>query len=77
MYATPVIYPTSSIPQSFQWAIFANPMTSIIEAFRYAYLGVGSVDILPLLYSFGFMVVLVMIGVTLFNRVETTFMDTV
>lgn len=77
MYATPVIYPTSSIPQSFRWTIFANPMTSIIEAFRYAYLGVGSVNMAQLLYSFGFMVVFVLIGITIFNRVEATFMDTV
>ncbi len=42
MYATPVIYPVSSIPERFQWIILANPMTPIVEAFRYAYLGAGS-----------------------------------
>src|SRR6266542_4322104 len=45
MYATPVIYPVSSIPERFQWIILANPMTPILEAFRYAYLGAGLVDI--------------------------------
>ncbi len=77
MYATPVIYPVSSIPARFQWIILANPMTPIIEAFRYAFLGAGETNINYLLYSFGFMVVVVVIGSVIFNRVEQTFMDTV
>ena len=44
MYATPVIYPVSSIPARFQVLIQANPMTPIVEAFRYAFLGAGSVN---------------------------------
>ena len=77
MYATPVIYPVSSIPERFQWIILANPMTPIVEAFRYAFLGAGTVDTAHLLYSFGFMVVVVTLGSIIFNRVEQTFMDTV
>jgi lipopolysaccharide transport system permease protein len=77
MYATPVIYPVSSIPIRFQWIIQANPMTPIIEAFRYAFLGAGTVNINGLLYSFGFMLVVVILGTIIFNRVEQTFMDTV
>ncbi len=77
MYATPVIYPVSSIPAPYQWIIQANPMTSIIEAFRFAYLGAGAVNINNLLYSFGFMVTVVIVGSIIFNRVEQTFMDTV
>ena len=77
MYATPVIYPVSSIPARFQWIILANPMTPIVEAFRYGFLGAGTVDINHLLYSFGFMVVVVTLGSIIFNRVEQTFMDTV
>lgn len=77
MYATPVIYPVSSIPERFQWVILANPMTPIIEAFRYAFLGVGTVNLTHLLYSFGFMLVVVFLGSMIFNRVEQTFMDTV
>ena len=77
MYATPVIYPVSSIPERFQWIILANPMTPIVEAFRYAFLGAGTVDTGHLLYSFGFMVVVVTLGSIIFNRVEQTFMDTV
>ena len=77
MYATPVIYPASSIPEQFQPLIRLNPMTSIVEAFRYAFLGAGSVRPLDLLYSFGFMLAVVFIGSIIFNRVEQTFMDTV
>ncbi len=77
MYATPVIYPSSTIPERFQWIIKLNPMTPIIETFRYAFLGAGSIHPLDLLYSFGFMLVILSIGVVMFNRVEATFMDTV
>ena len=77
MYATPVIYPLNSIPERFKWLILANPASSIIEAFRYAFLGAGSLSLPRLLYSFGFMLVILLLGVLMFNRVESTFMDTV
>ena len=77
MYATPVIYPVSSIPEKYRIFVLANPMAPIIEAFRYAFLGAGSVNGLHLAYSFGFMVVVMAIGTIIFNRVEQTFMDTV
>lgn len=77
MYATPVIYPVSSIPERFQPLILANPMTPVVETFRYAFLGAGTVDAAHLLYSFVFMCVIVLVGVLIFNRVEQTFMDTV
>ena len=77
MYATPIIYPLSSIPEKYQLFIIANPMTAIVEAFRYSFLGSGSINPIHLIYSFVFMLVTLMIGILLFNRVETTFMDTV
>ena len=77
MYATPVIYPVSSIPEQYQWIVLANPMTSIVEAFRFAFLGAGDANTMHLLYSFGFMLVVVILGIIIFNRVEQTFMDTV
>jgi lipopolysaccharide transport system permease protein len=52
-------------------------MTPIVEAFRYAYLGAGTVDLGSLLYGFLFMLVVVFLGSLIFNRVERTFMDTV
>ena len=78
MYATPVVYPLSIIGGgSFRWLILANPMTPIIETFRYAYLGAGSFDPVYLCYSALFTVVVLFIGIVLFNHVEITFMDTV
>ena len=77
MYATAVVYPVSAIPARFQPLLRANPMTSVIEAFRHAFLGGGSVSLGGLAYSFGFMVVIVALGAVIFNRVEATFMDTV
>jgi lipopolysaccharide transport system permease protein len=75
MYLTPVIYPVSSIPDRFQPLIWANPLTPIVETFRYAFLGAGTVNITNLLYSAGFMFVVLILGIILFNRVEATFMD--
>ena len=77
MYATPVIYTLSSIPEKYQVCIIANPMTAIVEAFRYSFLGSGSINPFHLIYSFVFMLITLMIGILLFTRVETTFMDTV
>jgi len=77
MYATPVIYPISSIPARFRPLILANPMTPIVEGFRYALLGAGTINPVYLLYSLGFMLLVLLSGVLIFNRVEATFMDTV
>lgn len=77
MYATPVIYPLSSIPGRFRLLIMANPMTPIVETFRFAFLGAGEANVGHLLYSFGFMIVVMAVGTVVFNRVEQTFMDTV
>lgn len=77
MYVTPVIYPVSAIPERFRPLIALNPLTSIVETFRYAFLGSGTVNALGLLYSAGFMLAVLVIGVLLFNRIEATFMDTV
>jgi lipopolysaccharide transport system permease protein len=77
MYATPVIYPTSTLPEKYRWILQANPMTPIIETFRFAFLGAGTIDALNLLYSFIFMIIVLFIGLLLFRRVETNFVDTV
>ncbi len=77
MYATPVIYPVSSIPEKWRWVANVNPVTPIIETFRAGFLGAGDASWLRLAYSAGFMLVVIMIGVVIFNRVEKTFIDTV
>lgn len=76
-YATPVIYPLSSMSAKYQALILLNPLTSVIEAFRYAFLGTGEVSLIQLGYSFAIMLIAIIIGVVIFNRVEATFMDTV
>jgi homopolymeric O-antigen transport system permease protein len=77
MYATPVIYPVSSIPAGWRWIAFINPITPIIEIFRFAFLGAGDVSWARLSYSAGFMLVVMFLGLVIFNRVEKTFIDTV
>lgn len=78
MYATPVVWPLSTITNAkLHLAMSLNPLTSIVEAFKYGFLGAGEFSWGGLAYSFVFMVVLLAIGVVLFNRVQRTFMDTV
>lgn len=77
MYATPVLYPISFVPERYRLLIQANPLTPVIEAFRYAFLGAGSVSNGGLLYSLGAMAALLLVGLLLFNRTEQTFMDSV
>jgi len=77
MYGTPVIYPVSTIPEKWRWVANVNPVTPIIETFRAGFLGAGEASWLRLAYSFVFMLVVVLIGVMIFNRVEKTFIDTV
>ena len=78
MYATPIVYPLSMVPQgTLRSLILANPMTPVIEAFRYATLGQGYFSWLALGYSFLFMVLLLLFSVIIFNKVQRTFMDTV
>ena len=77
MYATPIIYPVSSIPENWRWVAEINPISPIVETFRAGFLGAGSASWMRLGYSFGFMLVVLFIGVVVFNRVEKTFIDTV
>ena len=78
MYATPVVWPLSTISNAkLHLAMSLNPLTHIIEAFKYGFLGAGEFSWGGLAYSFVFMVLLLALGVVLFNRVQRTFMDTV
>jgi len=77
MYATPIVYPLSSVPEKWKFLFIINPMSPIIETFRYAFLGAGSIN--PLYISVSIIVTFVVFisGVILFNRIEKTFMDMV
>lgn len=77
MYATPVIYPLSTMSPKRQWIMALNPVTSILETFKYGTMGVGTFSWGMLGYSFAFMVVLLAIGIVVFNKVQRSFMDTV
>ena len=78
MYATPVIYPLSTITnEKLRFVMSLNPLTGIVEAFKYGMLGEGQFSWTMLGYSFAFMVMLLAIGIVIFNRVQRTFMDTV
>jgi lipopolysaccharide transport system permease protein len=77
MYATPVIYPLSALPKKYVWLIKANPLSWVVETFRYAFTGSGTMSWTGLGYSSAFAIILLSLGTLVFNRVEKTFMDTV
>jgi len=77
MYASPIVYPLSIVPQQYKWIIVANPVTSIIETFKYAFLGVGEFNWFYLAYSLVFTLILFFISLVIFHKVEKSFMDTV
>jgi len=78
MYVTPIAYPLSFLQgKSYKWVVEANPLTPVVEAFRFALFNQGTVSIASLGYSFGFMVVSLFFGMLIFSKVERSFMDTV
>ena len=77
MYGTPVIYPLSKVPEKYKLLVTLNPISSIIETFRYGFLGSGTFNVYHLIYSFTFTVIVLILGILVFNKVEKTFMDSV
>lgn len=77
MYATPIIYPLSMMSSKKQWIAALNPVTPIIETFKFATLGQGVFSWGMLGYSFLFMCAVLGIGIVVFNKVQRSFMDTV
>jgi lipopolysaccharide transport system permease protein len=77
MYITPVIYPISTIGGVLKKIIMFNPMTSVVEGFRYAFLGKGMFEFSQIIYTTVFSFLVLLIGILIFNRVEKNFMDTV
>lgn len=78
MYSTPVIYPvTVSGDRTLTKFLYLNPLQGIFTDFRYMITGIGEMDWLSLLYSFGFMVVMLFLGIIIFSKHERTFMDTI
>ncbi len=78
MYATPVVYPMSVIENpTLKTVMRLNPLTSIVEAFKYGAMGAGEFSWGWLAYSFGVMLVLLLIGMLMFNRKQKLFIDTI
>ena len=77
MYATPVIYPLSQIPEKWRWIAVLNPMTMPVEAIRIMFLGQGTVVGAYALLSLSISVLLLLSGILVFNKIEKTFVDTV
>lgn len=77
MYATPVIYPSSSVPSDYLWVVELNPLVGLFDYMRYAYLGVGDFALVDVVYPSVFALVILMVGVLVFNKTQKTFMDTV
>ncbi len=77
MYATPVIYPFSILSPKMQFILSLNPMSSLIETFRYSFLGTGTLNYFHLTYSIVMSLVILFVGIIYFNKVEKSFMDNV
>lgn len=77
MYATPVAYDIGIIPEKYMFLYMLNPMTPIINTFRYAFLGLGTFDIEYYMIGWITTLIILFLGIVLFSRVEKTFMDTV
>ena len=77
MYASPVIYPVAAIPEKYRQVLILNPLTGLIETFRFAFTGAGQFYPLAFTYSVVFTLVTLLIGLVVFNKVEKNFVDTI
>ena len=77
MYATPVVYPLSIVPEKYRMLSAMNPMTSIVESFRAAFLGASAIEPVHIACSVTITLLVFIVGIIMFSRIEKTFMDTV
>jgi lipopolysaccharide transport system permease protein len=77
MYATPIIYPASIVPEKFKWVSLMNPLSPVFEGFRFSLLGMGQLMPERLIYSFLIGLLLILLGLIFFSRAERTSIDTV
>ncbi len=77
MFATPVIYPVSLLSEKCQTIMFFNPLSHVMESFKYGFLGKGELSLEGLVYAALFALVTLIVGVIAFNRTEKNFMDTI
>ncbi len=77
MYGTPVIYPLSSVPEKWKWVVLMNPMTEIVEFYRFIFFGTGTLTFESVAFFMFVTTALFLSGLYMFNRVERTFIDTI
>jgi len=77
MFATPIIYPLSFVPEPYRSMLKWNPIAPIVESFKFGFFGMGTFDWFGLAYSTLFMMILLFFGTIIFNRTERNFMDTI
>lgn len=77
MWATPIVYPLSLVPQKYQFLIYFNPMAPVVELFRYSFTGAGTFPLLPYLTSVVVTSIILFVGLIMFHRTEQTFVDIV
>ena len=77
MYATPVIYPLSKIPEKWRWVSQINPMTAVVETLRHAFLNTEKFAVSGYLLSLGISIVIFFVGILFYQRIARTFVDTV
>lgn len=77
LYATPVIYPLSQVPEHWRWLAELNPMASIAEAYKFLLLGQGTLSLFGILWTLGCTLAVFLTGLMIFHKVERTFIDTV
>ena len=77
MYASPIVYPLSVVPDKYRIFIVANPMTPVITGFRQAFIGTGDLELNMFFYSILVTIISFIIGLLVFNKVEKNFIDTV
>ena len=77
MYISPVVYPLSVIPEKWRYAVSFNPMVGIIETGRHVIFGSSSLELIYILNGLITTVIMLFLGLVIFNRVEKTFLDTV
>ena len=77
MYASPIVYPLSIVPEQYKYIIIANPMTPIIEGFRQSLMGTGTFNLAMFSNSLLVTTFIFLFGLIIFNKIEKTFIDTV
>jgi len=77
MYATPIVYPLSGIDSKYKFLLKLNPLSSIVESFRYAFFGLGELNVNMLIYSTIIIAIVLVLGTIIYNHIQKSFVDTI